>query len=384
MSIHKYQSLKGTTYFVKIYLGLNDYGKKKYYTKRGFKTRKAAKAHEAAITHQLNSGVFVQLSRQASLTYKELYQKWYEAYKDTVEATTASKTADLYRLHILPIFGEKKISKISPLDCQTFITNKAKSFKNMKQIKSYTSKIFEFAINMNYIERNQMSKVIMPTIKKTASENYWSVSELQQFLQIILENEPYKHYALFRLLAYSGLRKGELYAPRWSDFNPDTQLLTINKSLGRIDGHAVEKDTKNSFSVRSIYLDDETCTILHKWKQESIQEKGQLHIAPHSIEDNFMFTYCSRTGDIEPLHADYINNILKRIIRQYKLKKISPHGFRHTHATLMIEMGIDPVNTAKRLGHASSQMTLDTYSHATKAGEKQSITRFAEYIDKAK
>ena len=384
MSIHKYQSLKGITYFVKIYLGLNDYGKKKYYTKRGFKTRKAAKAHEAAITHQLNSGVFVQLSRQASLTYKELYQKWYEAYKDTVEATTASKTADLYRLHILPIFGEKKISKISPLDCQTFITNKAKSFKNMKQIKSYTSKIFEFAINMNYIERNPMSKVIMPTIKKTASENYWSVSELQQFLQIILENEPYKHYALFRLLAYSGLRKGELYALRWSDFNPDTQLLTINKSLGRIDGHAVEKDTKNSFSVRSIYLDDETCTILHKWKQESIQEKGQLHIAPHSIEDNFMFTYCSRTGDIEPLHADYINNILKRIIRQYKLKKISPHGFRHTHATLMIEMGIDPVNTAKRLGHASSQMTLDTYSHATKAGEKQSITRFAEYIDKAK
>ncbi len=66
MSVHKYQSLKGTTYFVKIYLGLNDYGKKKYYTKRGFKTRKAAKAHEAAITHQLNSGTFVQIPSQAS------------------------------------------------------------------------------------------------------------------------------------------------------------------------------------------------------------------------------------------------------------------------------------------------------------------------------
>lgn len=384
MSVHKYKSLKGTTYFVKIYLGLNDYGKKKYYTKRGFKTRKAAKAHEAAITHQLNSGTFVQIPSQASCFYKDLYQKWYEAYKDTVEPTTAEKTADLYRLHILPIFGEKKISKISPLDCQTFITDKAKSFKNIKQIKSYTSKIFEFAINMNYIERNPMSKVIMPKIKKTASENYWSVSELQQFLQIILENEPYKHYALFRLLAYSGLRKGELYALRWSDFDSDTQLLTISKSLGRLDGHAVEKGTKNSFSVRTIYLDDETCAILNKWKQESIREKGQLHIAPLSIEKDFMFTYCTRTGDIDPLHADYINNILKRTIRQHNLKKISPHGFRHTHATLMIEMGIDPVNTAKRLGHASSQMTLDTYSHATKAGEKQSITKFAEYLNKAK
>ena len=124
--------------------------------------------------------------------------------------------------------------------------------------------------------------------------------------------------------------------------------------------------------------------MLHKWKQESIQEKGQLHIAPLSIEDNFMFTYCTRTDDIEPLHADYINNILKRIIRQYNLKKISPHGLRHAHAILMIVMGIAPVNTAKRLGHASNQMPLDTYSHATQTGEKQSITRFAEYIDKAK
>lgn len=97
-----------------------------------------------------------------------------------------------------------------------------------------------------------------------------------------------------------------------------------------------------------------------------------------------MFTYCNRDGEIEPLHADYINNILKRIIRNHHLKKISSHGFRHTHATLMIEMGIDPVNTAKRLGHASSQMTLDTYSHATKSREKQSIKKFADYLNKAK
>ncbi|HFR3976407.1 TPA: tyrosine-type recombinase/integrase [Streptococcus suis] len=384
MSIHKYQSLKGTTYFVKIYLGLNDYGKKQYYTKRGFKTRKAAKAHEAAVNHQLNSGTFVQFFQKTTYTYQELYNKWYQAYQDTVEATTAAKTADLFRLHILPIFGDKKISKISPFDCQAFITDKAKSYKNMKQIKSYTSKIFEFAINMNYIERNPMSKVIMPKIKKTASDNYWTVGELHQFLQVILEHEPYKHYALFRLLAYSGLRKGELYALKWSDFDAQHQLLTISKSLGRIDGQAIEKGTKNSFSVRSIYLDDETCAILEKWKQISIQERGQLLVAPLSIDQNYLFTYCTRSGDIEPLHADYINNILKRIIRQYKLKKISPHGFRHTHATLMIEMGIDPVNTAKRLGHASSQMTLDTYSHATQTGEKQSITRFAEYINKAK
>ena len=79
-----------------------------------------------------------------------------------------------------------------------------------------------------------------------------------------------------------------------------------------------------------------------------------------------------------------MNNILKKIIRNHNLKKISPHGFRHTHATLMLELGIDPVNTASRLGHASSQMTLDTYSHTTSRGEQLSINRFADYVEQVK
>lgn len=182
-----------------------------------------------------------------------------------------------------------------------------------------------------------------------------------------------KHYALFRLLAYSGLQKGELYALKWEDFDSENQLLTVSKNLGRIDGHAIEKGTKNTFSIRSIYLDDKTCSILNKWKQETSREKWQLSVQPLSLDKEFMFTYCNRDGEIEPLHADYINNILKHIIRKYNLKKISPHGFRHTHATLMIELYIDPVNTAKRLGHASRQMTLDTYGHATKTGENSQL-----------
>ncbi|HEQ4770249.1 TPA: tyrosine-type recombinase/integrase [Streptococcus pyogenes] len=112
-------------------------------------------------------------------------------------------------------------------------------------------------------------------------------------------------------------------------------------------------------------LDSETISILQEWKAISQKEKAQLAVAPLSIESDFIFTYCTIEGSIEPLHADYINNILSKVIKQHSLKKISPHGFRHTHATLMIEIGVDPVNTAKRLGHASSQMTLDTYSHAT-------------------
>lgn len=92
-----------------------------------------------------------------------------------------------------------------------------------------------------------------------------------------------------------------------------------------------------------------------------------------------MFTFVDRDGKIQPLYQDYINYNLN-IIDKHNLKKISPHGFRHTHATLMIEIGVDPVNAARRLRHASSQMTLDTYSHVTKTGGERTIKKFAEYL----
>lgn len=155
--------------------------------------------------------------------------------------------------------------------------------------------------------------------------------------------------------------------------------MSVTKNLGRIKGKAIEKSTKNKFSVRQIPLDAETISILREWKQQSKKEKGQLSVTP-LVDNDYMFTFVDRDGTIQPLYQDYINSILKRVINKHNLKKITPHGFRHTHATLMIEIGIDPVNAAKRLGHASSQMTLDTYSHATEKGSEQTIKKFADYL----
>lgn len=104
----------------------------------------------------------------------------------------------------------------------------------------------------------------------------------------------------------------------------------------------------------------------------------------NDLSNEYMFTYLTNSDQIEHLHADYLNNILKRIIRKYKLKSIRPHGFRYTYATLMTEIGIDPTNTSKRLGHVSSQLTLDIYTHTTKTGEQNSIKKFAEYLNQAK
>ena len=96
---------------------------------------------------------------------------------------------------------------------------------------------------------------------------------------------------------------------RWSDIDFDNQLLSISKNLGRIKGKAVEKSTKNRFSIRQIPLDTETVSILKEWKQKSRREKGQLSVTP-LIDSDYMFTFVDRDGKIEPLYQDYINSCL--------------------------------------------------------------------------
>ena len=384
MSIIKYKAKKsksGYLYKVRIYRVID--GKRHDFFKSGFKTLKEAKQYEAMIYHKKASGELTELLRASERRFDEVFEEWFKTYQDTVERTTSVRTDDQFRIHILPVLGQFKISKITPWQCQEFITEKGKIFRNIKQVKSYTSQVFDFAIKMKLIAENPMRQVVLPKREKKKSDNFFSVEELHEFLAIIKAEEPYKNYALFRLLAYSGLRKGELYSLRWSDIDFDNQLLSISKNLGRINGKAIEKSTKNKFSVRQILLDSETISILKEWKQQSRKEKGQLAVTP-LIDSDYMFTFVDRYGKIEPLYQDYINSVLKRIIRKHGLKKITPHGFRHTHATLMIETGVDPVNAAKRLGHASSQMTLDTYGHSTIAGEKKAITKFVDYLDSAK
>ena len=128
MSIHKYPSKKSKTgylYFVKIYMSQD--GKRSDHVKRGFRTRKEAKDYENRLLYLKSAGKLEEIIKPTQETYQAVFEKWFQAYQDTVEATTASRTLDIFRLHILPVMGNLPISKISPLDCQSFISKKAKS-----------------------------------------------------------------------------------------------------------------------------------------------------------------------------------------------------------------------------------------------------------------
>ncbi|MDC9229121.1 site-specific integrase, partial [Clostridioides difficile] len=146
-----------------------------------------------------------------------MYEEWLPSYRNRVQETTYQRTKDLFRLHILPKFGNKSISKITPVHCQNAVNEWALKFKNIKQLKSYSSQIFEYAIFAELLHRNPMANTNLPKREKKENENYFSLEELKAFWDILNKEEPLKHILIFQLLITTGIRKGELAALHWSD-----------------------------------------------------------------------------------------------------------------------------------------------------------------------
>ncbi|MGO3652605.1 tyrosine-type recombinase/integrase [Vagococcus sp.] len=385
MSINKYKTKSGLRYAVRLYIRKDEQGKQEYYVKKGFKTEKEAKLHEARKKLEIADGTYQKLSDDV---FKTVYLDWLPTYKNRVQETTYQRTEDIFKLHILPIFGEKNISKITPVQCQNAINKWAETYTNIKQLKSYTSQIFEHAIFSELLQRNPMLNVKLPKREKKESDNFFSLDELKFFMEILHKEEPLKHILIFQLLITTGVRKGELSALHWSDIDFDEHLLYIDKSYATIRNKdssskrktiRVQKDTKNITSKRILPVDSQTIEMLKKWKKEQALELLQFGINTKR-KDQLIFTYINADGKInQPLHADYSNNIMRKLEKKYQFKHVTIHGLRHTHATLLLEGGASIKETQDRLGHKNAETTLNTYSHVTEKAQRNAVDKFISY-----
>ena len=132
-------------------------------------------------------------------------------------------------------------------------------------------------------------------------------------------------------------------------------------------------------SERILPIDAQTIEMLKLWKKEQARELLRFGINTNT-KNQLIFTYVNADGDInQPLHADYSNNILKRLEKKYKFKHVTIHGLRHTHATLLLEGGASIKETQDRLGHKNAETTLNTYSHVTEKAQRNALEKFIAY-----
>lgn len=343
------------------YIGKNAYtGKEKRISKKGFKTKKEAMLYIAEKTQEFTKGNIY----NNTMTFKDVYILYWEQYQLHVKKSTVIKNKRLFKSTILPTFSTVKVNNINLIFCQKFINQLAKKYSkgHIGNVKNLVSQVLDYAVKMELTKTNYMRYIKIPkTIEKIRSENYYNKKELIEFLEIVKNNYPYDTFLIFRILAFTGLRSGELRALKWKDINFKDKTITINKSMMMLDNIYEEATTKTKFSNRVIYLDNVTLSYLKQLRKE----KKCISL------DNHIFNIKCR--------YDYR---LKWIYKDFPhLKKISIHGFRHTHATLLFESGVTAKDIQHRLGHANISTTLNIYTHITDEKRKDVSEKFNRFMN---
>jgi len=364
------------------YLGVDPLtGKQKRTMKRGFKTRKEAELALAQIKIDVANGTY---RKERAETYQELYDLWISQYEKTVEESTFVKTTGIFRNHILPAMGTYKIEKINVDVCQKHIDEWAAKLKKFRMVKAYAAKVLDFAIKREYIQTNPFTHVDMPTTaskkaivtEEDEAENFYTREQLIQFLSCLKQESNYKAYALFHLLAYSGMRKGEALALTWGDLNLTTNELRINKALSRgQDNRLYVKSTKTG-AARTIKMDAKTMAILKEWKKR--QKQDYLALGINTMQPKQLIFSNESNEYLQPTKT---RKWLLHVQNKYKLGTITTHGFRHTHCSLLFEAGATLKEVQDRLGHSDIKTTMDTYTHLTKEAKEEAILKFASYLE---
>lgn len=378
-TITSYKNTKGTFFKIKGYLGIDPMtGKQVNIDKRGFATKKDAALFLSTALQALNDNSYIKNSK--TLKYQDVYEEWLEIYKQGVKESTLFKTMTMFKLHILPVFSNFRINLISTALLQKTANEWHSSFKNYKKMINYTFAVFNHAYRMGYISSNPKDKFVMPKkVQEQQDEElkYYTKEELVQLFDYLEEDTSLEWISFFRLLAFTGIRKGECLALTWNDIDFINQTLTINKTIATGVNYKQKIQTPKTLeSYRTISLDDNTLQLLKKWKIE--QAKQLLVFGYNSLNSNQLL-FCKLDKN-KMYSLSKPRAILKSVCSRHNFKMIHIHGFRHTHASLLFESGIPMEVVKERLGHSDIQTTVNIYTHVTQKNKDKTAKKFANYI----
>lgn len=377
--IKKYLTKKGETrYLFQTYLGIDpSTGKEKRTTRRGFKTIKEAKAAERDLLLDVEENGFSNNEDFLNPTFAEVAELWLDSYKSTVKPTTYQGVKIKLDVMIDLYFTDMKIQQISVAYCQKVAIQLSNRYILYTNYYSVISRVFKYATSIDIIKSNPLDKIIKPKNRPLkVKENYYTKQELTDFLKVCKENCKPVEYTFYHLLAFTGLRIGEAVGLMWSDVDFENKRLNISRTAVKIGKEQTVQDPKTKRSKRVITLDDETLNVLKLWKRQQIKEYFQAGKA-YQHDSNYIFTNNKGKWLLTATMKVKLNSFF---CKHNKLKKITPHGFRHTHASLLFEAGITAKIISDRLGHNNVQTTLDMYTHINDNQRVEVVDQLMDFI----
>ena len=316
-------------------------GERKQTQKRGFKTKREAQAWER---EQLNKA-----GSDLDMTFSSFVERYTEDLEPRRKENTWATKEHIIRTKLVPYFGKLRMNAIT---AQQIITwqNELINYKDengkpyspvyLKTINNQISAIFNHAVRFYNLRENPCKKAGSMGKKKNREMLFWTKPEYLKFAEAMMD-KPASYYA-FEMLYWCGIREGELLALTPADFDFEKDTVSINKTYNRLKGQDVITPPKTEKSNRVITMP--------KFLADEMQD--YLKMLYDVGEDDRMF----------PISKSYLHREMDRGAKEAGVQRIRIHDLRHSHISLLIDMGFSPTAIADRVGHESIDITYN-YAH---------------------
>jgi integrase len=361
------------TWLVRIFLGRDTNGKRRYFNKTIHGTKKDAQKFLTAKMREKDLGVFIE---PASINLNEYLDKWLlESAKPRLREATFENYRYLSSLYIREKLGSRKLSDIKPFDVQKLynqLTEKGLSARTVRYVHAILTSAFSQAVKWQMLVVNPCNVVTLPRLKKTEMKAF-SPEEARRFLEAAKDD---KQGLVFAFALASGMRPEEYLALQWKDICFEKNTATVQRTLiWRKGGGWYFSEPKTAKSRRTLPMPKNFFVELKRHKR--LQAEQMLKLGQSYERNNFVFA----TDEGKPI---YLRNLRKRnfakILEKADLTGFRLYDLRHSTATLLLSEGINPKIVSERLGHASIVLTLDTYSNVLPDMQKEATSKLGQML----
>ncbi len=306
------------------------------------------------------------------ITVQDLFDEFIEIKACELRKTSTERIKQAYTKHIAPTFNNYRIDRVTVKDIQDWklsIEKKGLAFNTKKVLFKCFCSIMSHAVKMEYLQKNPLLKIgnFKDTLNIKCEMNIYTLEEFKRFISTAkelaeekerLHNDvsEWNYYVFFNIAFYTGLRKGEIHALKWSDINET--YLTVRRSITqRFKGGIIETAPKSKSSFRTLQLPLPLMEVLNA------QKARQALL--HNFTDDFRICNSIKDSPIQRRNKLYS--------KKTGLKTIRIHDFRHSHASVLANNNINIQEVARRLGHARIEITWNTYCHLYPKEEEKAV-----------
>lgn len=362
----------------------NPDGQRKQVKRRGFTNKKAAQAALIEILGDRQEGTYVEPNRMS--VHDFLVDVWLPARRATLRPSTAASYEGILRNYLIPKLGAKRLQALTGADLNRLYDGLLKSGrtesrrhgmgpglapKSVRNVHGVLTRAMRDAVRWGHLQRSPCDAADPPK-GRSPEMKVWNAEQLRLF--VTTANDT-RWSAVWRLMATTGMRRGEALGLRWSDIDLDAATVTIQATRIRYNRITEGSTPKTAKGNRTISLGKRTVAALREWRTVQAEEHRRLGLK--RIVGGLVVT----TADGQAPHPESFSIAFGKVARTAKLPRIRLHDLRHSYATSALAAGVPVKVLSQRLGHADVGVTLSIYAHVLPGDDEDAARRADEILD---